>query len=376
MRRTIARFGTSRTALFTLVAVVALALAGTTFGYAKMNKTVTLSLDGQAQQVSALGTTVGDILDAQGIEVSSHDVIAPSVDEQVSDGDRITVRFGRELKLTVDGETKNYWVTATSVSSALSQIGRAFEGADLSASRGDEISRAGLVLEVTTPKTVRIKVGNGKLVTERLAALTVEDVLLELGVEFDPNDLVRPALGSEVEQGDRIVVARIRMVTKSVQDEVIDFDTVETTDSSAYEGEDTVERAGVTGQRDVTYRLTYRNGKLVMTRIVTKNVTRKPVSELVTVGTKEQATSNFAGGNSVWDSLARCESGGNWAINTGNGYYGGLQFNLGTWQSYGGSGLPSNASREEQIRIATKLRNASGGYGAWPGCAAALGLPR
>ena len=61
---------------------------------------------------------------------------------------------------------------------------------------------------------------------------------------------------------------------------------------------------------------------------------------------------NFAGGSSVWDRLAQCESGGNWAINTGNGYYGGLQFTLGTWQAYGGSGLPSNASRETQIAIA------------------------
>ena len=76
-----------------------------------------------------------------------------------------------------------------------------------------------------------------------------------------------------------------------------------------------------------------------------------------------------------WDAVAQCESGGNWAINTGNGYYGGLQFNLGTWQSYGGTGLPSEASRETQIAIATKLRDASGGYGAWPGCASSLGLP-
>ena len=89
----------------------------------------------------------------------------------------------------------------------------------------------------------------------------------------------------------------------------------------------------------------------------------------------EPAATNFAGGSSVWDSLAQCEAGGNWAINTGNGYYGGLQFNIGTWQAYGGSGLPSSASRETQIAIATKVRDANGGYGAWPGCAAKLGLP-
>ena len=79
------------------------------------------------------------------------------------------------------------------------------------------------------------------------------------------------------------------------------------------------------------------------------------------------ATAASAGGSQAqFEQLAQCESGGNWAINTGNGYYGGLQFNLGTWQAYGGSGLPSSASRETQIAIATKVRDASGGYGAWP----------
>ena len=83
-----------------------------------------------------------------------------------------------------------------------------------------------------------------------------------------------------------------------------------------------------------------------------------------------------AEGGVNWDAVAACESGGNWHTATGNGYYGGLQFSLGTWHAYGGSGLPSSASRETQIAIATKVRDASGGYGAWPGCAAKLGLPR
>lgn len=68
-----------------------------------------------------------------------------------------------------------------------------------------------------------------------------------------------------------------------------------------------------------------------------------------------------------WDAVAACESGGNWAINTGNGYYGGLQFTLGTWQSNGGSGSPHLASREEQIRVANNVLQTQG-IGAWPAC--------
>ena len=93
-----------------------------------------------------------------------------------------------------------------------------------------------------------------------------------------------------------------------------------------------------------------------MTKVIKQNVIREPVDALVTVGTKEQPTADYSGGGTVWDSLAQCEAGGNWAINTGNGYYGGLQFSLSTWQAYGGSGLPSDNSREEQIRIAEKRR--------------------
>jgi hypothetical protein len=68
-----------------------------------------------------------------------------------------------------------------------------------------------------------------------------------------------------------------------------------------------------------------------------------------------------------WDAVARCESGGNWSINTGNGYYGGLQFTLGTWGANGGSGSPHQASREEQIRVAENVRRTQG-MGAWPAC--------
>lgn len=69
-----------------------------------------------------------------------------------------------------------------------------------------------------------------------------------------------------------------------------------------------------------------------------------------------------------WDRVAACESGGNWQTNTGNSYYGGLQFNLGTWRSYGGPGYPHQQSRETQIRIAERVRLGPQGLGAWPVC--------
>jgi hypothetical protein len=70
-----------------------------------------------------------------------------------------------------------------------------------------------------------------------------------------------------------------------------------------------------------------------------------------------------------WDRVAACESGGNWSINTGNGYYGGLQFSLGTWQAYGGAGYPHLNSKREQIRVAERVRTSSGLHH-WPVCGA------
>lgn len=75
----------------------------------------------------------------------------------------------------------------------------------------------------------------------------------------------------------------------------------------------------------------------------------------------------------TWDQLAECESGGNWNIDTGNGYRGGLQFSQSTWEAYGGSGNPADASREQQIAVAESVQEGQG-WGAWPACSAQLGL--
>ncbi|MEV0109173.1 transglycosylase family protein [Nocardia sp. NPDC050799] len=77
------------------------------------------------------------------------------------------------------------------------------------------------------------------------------------------------------------------------------------------------------------------------------------------------ATATAASGN--WDAVAECESSGNWSTNTGNGFYGGLQFTQSTWEANGGNGSAANASREEQIRVAENVL-ATQGPGAWPVC--------
>ncbi|KQT94044.1 hypothetical protein ASG49_03730 [Marmoricola sp. Leaf446] len=340
-----------------------------------MSKTVTLSVDGERQQVRTFAGSVGDVLAAEGIEPGKHDSVVPGPATDVRDGSEIAVRLGRPLTLAVDGEEKTLWTTATKVSSALSQLGLRFGGAALSVSRGAEIDRGGLALEVTTPKKVVLKYGAEKATRHNLAVSTVGELLAETGVKVDRNDVVRPSRGAELEDGDRVVVVKRGEKTKRVADETIQAGTVRREDDSMPEGETKTVREARDGVRDVTYKTTFRNGKAVRTVVVSSRVVREPVDAIVKVGTKVEpaAPSTPAasvGGGSVWDAIAACESGGNWAANTGNGYYGGLQFSLGTWQAYGGSGMPHQNSREQQIAIAERVAAAEGGYGAWPHCGA------
>ena len=377
MRQRFGKFLTASSArprlLVALATVVALAIGGTLVGWSALTTSYELSVDGKTREVSSTGDTVAEVLASEGIEITEHDLVAPGLDEPVSEGSRIVVRFGRPVELTVDGETTTHWVTSTDVASALGEIGTPYGRAELSTTRSAAIGRDGLALEVVTPKNLVLKLAGAKPVTRTVTALTVEDALAEVGVKVGKIDRTEPSLDTALQDGDRVVFTDFRIAKRKVKGETVPFETVEEPDDSMYEGLSVTEREGETGTRNVTYKVVFKNGTLLRRTVLKQKVLTEAVPALVRVGTASVAS---YGGSGVWDRLAQCESGGNWAANTGNGYYGGLQFSLGTWQAYGGTGLPSNASRETQIAIATKLRDASGGYGAWPHCSAALGLPR
>jgi resuscitation-promoting factor RpfB len=366
----------SKAALAALVTTVTLALLATAAGYLVLKqKTITLSLDGAAAEVSTSAETVADVLDAEGIEVGKHDVVAPSLDTPVGEGTRIAVKFGRPLDINLDGEKERYWVTATDVTTALDQIGLQVGRADLSTSRGAEISRSGMRLTIATPKKITFGIAGAKPVTKTVAVLTVRQALKEQGVKVDRDDLVTPGLDKLVDDRDKITVTKVRVVKKRVAGEAISYSTETIADDTMYEGEEETVREGRAGSRDVTYQLRYENGQLVARKVLQVRNYVAPVNAQVKVGTKEEevvvsTAPVYSSGGTVWDAIAQCESGGNWAANTGNGYYGGLQFSLSTWQAYGGTGYPHEHSREGQIAIAERVRAAEGGYGAWPHCGA------
>jgi len=122
-------------------------------------------------------------------------------------------------------------------------------------------------------------------------------------------------------------------------------------------------------------RMNTRTSKSKLGTAARRGVTLAAVSAagLALSATAANAAVPTATSTSTWDALAQCESGGNWSINTGNGFSGGLQFTPSTWAAFGGTGSAADATREQQIVVAENVQ-ASQGWGAWPACAAKLGL--
>jgi len=371
-----------------------------TAGVAAASSSVTLTVDGEPEQVFTFAQTVQEVLDDRGIEVSDDDLVVPGPASELSDGTEIAVAFARDVTVTVDGVTEELTTTALSVDQLLGELGLRGANVTTTVSRSAGIARDGLSLQVRTPKQVLIVDGKNELELV-VTATTVEEALQAAGISLGKKDEVSPSVGETVEDGTTITVSRFTTKTRT-ETRSVPFGTVTRSTDELYVGEQRVEKAGRAGERTITYRVSLLGGEKVGQKRVSSEVTTQPVDRVVLAGTKERpappppqptapapqpaastpqpsAPAPSVSGGGAWDALARCESGGNWAINTGNGYYGGLQFSSGTWLAYGGGQYAPTAnlaSREQQIAIASKVRDARGGYGDWPSCAAKLGLPR
>jgi resuscitation-promoting factor RpfB len=363
-----------RSLQLSLFAVVLLGLVGGSLAVFLAQKSVTLTVDGQVRTVGTYASTVAEVLDEEGLEPADHDVLLPAAEQAVADGDAVVLSRARPLELTVDGVSREVYVTALSVDEALEQLGFRADGLVLSASRSERLPLTGMELTITTPKDI-VLVSDGQERVVTTTAATAGDLLAEQGIALSETDRTSLYLTQGLLNSMRLQVYRVQVseVTETV---AVEPERVETPDANTFKGDEKVTTPGVAGEKATVYRVTVVDGVETSREELSSQVTREPVAEQVAIGTKDRPAAPAVVDGGVWDRLAKCEAGGNWAINTGNGYYGGLQFNAGTWRAYGGQGLPHQNSREQQIAIGEKLRAASGGFGAWPGCAAKLGLPR
>jgi resuscitation-promoting factor RpfB len=351
--------------------LLVLAFAG---GYAVADyKTVTLSVDGTGMTVTTMKSRVIDIIRENGFNVSERDDLYPAAGERVHAGENIVLRRSRPLQISLDGQNaKQVWTTASTVDEALAQLAMT-DTAPAAASRGSRVPLAGMALPVVSAKSVEVNDG-GVLRNVHLAAARVGDLLSSIGAPLQQSDQVTPGAAAPVIDGMHIQVTRNR-IEKITQRIPLDPPRRRIEDPDMNMDRTIVEDPGTPGTQDVTFAVSKVNGVETGRLPVASHVITPAREAVVRVGTKPGTAVPPVNNGDIWDAISRCEAGGNWAINTGNGYYGGVQFDQSTWERNGGLRFAPRAdlaTREEQITIAEVTR-ARQGWGAWPVCSGRAG---
>ena len=290
-----------------------------------LQKEVTLVVDGHSLKTTGYVSTVGDVLAKNAVSLEQKDIVEPSAETQVSSGETITVTRVRAKQVTVlhDGTS----ATLTSYAS------------------------------------------------------TVAGALSDAGVSVSVDDRVTPEITDSLSDGETVTVKRV-VISSAQTTEPIAFTSTTVKDATVAKGTSKVTTKGVNGVRTNTFQIVTVDG-VEESRTLVSSTDSAPVAQVTTVGTKTTATTAPAPVSSgstagldlsnaaMWDKVAQCESGGNWHINTGNGYYGGLQFAQATWIGHGGAQFAPRAdlaSREQQITVANRIY-ATSGLSQW-GCKA------
>lgn len=347
------------------------------------NKTVTLNVDGKASSVQSFGGTVEQVVKSANLELKPGDRVSPSLDATVQNGTVININQAKEVKVSLDGAEKTVNTTAQDVEDLVTELGVA-SASSVSAPKDATLSLADSYVSISTPKTVSI-VADGKVNTATTTAPTVGKVLEDSGVTLAPNDRTSQPANANVVNNMVIKVSRVDTSQTTVTSEDVPFETVTAESADMLKGEKEVTQAGAAGKLERTFKLVLVDGREASRTLVSEKVAVQPVTEKVTVGTKakpapQAAPAAAAGANTgaaapammneaMWDKIAQCESSGNWSINSGNGYYGGLQFDIRTWIGAGGGAYAPNASlatKAQQIDIANRVY-AQRGLSPW-GC--------
>ncbi|MHC6220018.1 transglycosylase family protein [Arthrobacter sp. MMS24-S77] len=339
------------------------------------NKSVTLNVDGKVSSVQTFGNTVDQVVKAAKVDLKAEDRVSPALDTSVQNGSIINVNLAKAVTVSLDGAQRTVNTTAPNVEGLVSELGVASASA-VSQPKDTQLAVSGSFVSIMTPKAISLIV-DGQSSAKTTTAADVATVLSDAGVVLGPNDRVSQPNSAPVVQNMVIKVSRVDTSKTATETENVPFDTVTTEDPAQFTDQKTVTQEGVLGLLSKKFKLVLVDGREASRTLVSSDVTVNPVSAKVTVGTKERpkpaaavaSGPTGAPNEAMWDKIAQCESGGNWAINTGNGYYGGLQFDIQTWIGSGGGAYAPNASqasKAQQIDIANRVY-AQRGLSPW-GC--------
>ena len=359
-----------------------LLIGGVTVATAK--KDVIIDVNGEQIALTTLSGTVEGALEQAGVELGAQDFVSPAPNSSLTSESVVTVRTAKQVALVVDGREETLTTTAVSVEDLLGELDKISPADAIDADPDTTIPESGLELKVTKPKIISINDG-GRVVYTSIAAGTVGEVLERRGITIDEDDRLNLDANHRITTNTEIVIDRVETaeVTETVD---IAAPVTYVDNPEADKGTETVATEGTPGAKEITRQIVTVNGVEAENVVLREVVLTAATPTTIERGTKvapttapasgSSASAPSVAGGSVWDALAQCESNGNWSINTGNGFSGGLQFHPQTWQAYGGGQYAPTAgaaTREQQIVIAQKVQAAQG-WGAWPACTAKLGI--
>jgi uncharacterized protein YabE (DUF348 family) len=262
---------------------VVLSLAGGTLAVADAHKSVTIDYDGQVHTVDAYGRTVGDLLRYHRIPVREGDLVQPAASSEATDGGEVVVRSSREITVEIDGETRTVSTTAHTVGELLAAMGPRGDGALATASRSSVLGRE--PVRVSTLKTVQVAV-DGSVLPLRTTQSTVRDVLADVRISLGPDDRTSVPLSAAAVDGMLVLVNRGDTASDQVR-EVLPFTTERIESADLPEGYEVVRTRGVPGEAVSTFEVRTLSGTVVERTLVSREVTREPIDEVVLVGTMD-----------------------------------------------------------------------------------------
>lgn len=304
-----------------------------------------------------------------GIELSQGDYVSPGLTTPL-EGKSFDVYVFKSKPVVIDDDGK---VTKTfsafeSIDNILNQLNIAVHPSDrVSIERiNDVIGAAAVGQKITIRRATPVKVHlDGRVVEPRTFTKTVSELVTEMKLSLAPEDRTEPDLSASIEPDMNIQVIRVNRQIETRR-EAVNFATETRKDDTLEQGYKEVIQEGRLGYKDVTYTVRYENGTEVDRIHLKESKISDPVNNIVVVGTKLV--------EDAWYKLRMCESGNNYNRNSGNGFYGAYQFDLSTWRSNGGTGMPHEAAPGLQDEIARRLQ-ARRGWKPWPMCRIKLGLP-
>lgn len=379
-------------------ALVLLALVAGIFAFVNANKTVTINVDGQASSVQSFGGTVGEILKKAEVNLTPEDKVTPALESKIANGTNIVVHSAKDITVDLDGTATTVTTTSSNIQGLIKEMGIS-AGASLSLPADSLLAKSSKI-SIITPKSITLIV-DGKKSIKTTTADSIAGFLREAEISVGKSDLISVPVGADLVPNMVVKITRVDTTGAATVKSALAFEIEETLDPNMLKGEQKVTQEGTPGTLATKYRTVIIDGREVSRTKTGSSVLTEAITQKVSVGSKEKpvektqvasapaktqaktpaaaapaapaAAAPAMSNEAMWDAIAACESGGNWSINTGNGYYGGLQFDIGSWLSNGGGAYAPRAdlaTKAQQIAVANTYY-AKAGLGPW-GCAHAV----